>query len=63
MLRVLPPVLHIQLGLTNYIDDRSPYNEFHPQNIEEDLPDIHEKRMEITTQILNLSNCERELER
>jgi hypothetical protein len=61
MFRVVPPVLHIQLGATNYLD-REIMN-FIRKNIEEDLPDIHEIKMEIDTKKIHLSNCEREIER
>ena len=61
MFRVCPPVLHIQFGVTNYIDRK--IMNFIRTNIEEELPDIHEKKMEIAIKKLYISNCEREIER
>jgi hypothetical protein len=61
MHRVLPPVLHILLGLTNYLDRH--IIAFLRTHIEPDLPDIYEKKMEIATQSNYIANCEHELDR
>ena len=59
--RVLPPVLHIQLGLTNYLDRR--LVGFIRTSIEPDLPDVLQKKVEIAAAENSLAHYEREFQR